>query len=476
MDSLIPSREVLGDDQRYNWVLPLTRPTPVTSAVNSVWYVGLPLSSAHRGSHSGGGEIIAGVEGQEKYQNEGTVYPHASLMEMITYHDLCFPDIKWTYLDLSHEFWDEIQERIRDDPPDVVAFSVYTATYVWALIVAAAVKASNPKSIVIFGNDHSSLLRSKILTGKYGREVVDFIGLGNNGPFTMMNLLYCLRGQIDLDRVPSLCYARNGELVEQPAPTYPLNRRRLPDYRLILEYLSNHYDNAFRTWYGEHYDLKRMITLAIDGGCTWGAHPKRRCKHCSIQGLTPKFADLDQIVTTLESVVGELSSNVYAAGDSTLGFSSNQWRGQSSFLDQLAERCAASPVLSRQRFLLAYGLVPEFLNSAELSRGFVRTWNVGVEAFDPQLLKADSKGVNKGTEQVIEAFELARQLDYRIYVSGILGLPGTTMSKLRREVEQWLALVDAFGDIITTVSRVAAGDHSRFAHVLGSDHRGRAYA
>lgn len=46
--------------------------------------------------------------------------------------------------------------------------------------------------------------------------------------------------------------------------------------------------------------------------------------------------------------------------------------------------------------MLAYGLIYEFLQSAELCKGFVKTWNVGLEAFDPKLLKGNSKGINKG--------------------------------------------------------------------------------
>jgi hypothetical protein len=102
--------------------------------------------------------------------------------------------------------------------------------------------------------------------------------------------------------------------------------------------------------------------------------------------------------------------------------------------------------------MLCYGLVREFLASAELCKSFVRTWNVGIEAFDPVLLRGDSKGVNKDKDTILRAFELARSLDYRIYVSGILGLPGTTLPQLRREVDNWLSLAEEFQDVIMTVS------------------------
>jgi hypothetical protein len=458
MMRLEPYEEVVGESARYNWRLPLPGDgvTPPGRRLRSVWYIGLPLTSAHRGSHSGGGAPIPGVGGQDRYLNEGTVYPHASLVEMITYHHLCFPLLDWRYLDLSHHDWDQIAAEIAECPPDVAAFSVYTATAPWAYIVAAAIKRANPRAVVVFGNDHPGVLHEEVLRGTYGSRLVDFVSIGNNGPYTMMGLLYALQGQLDLEAVPSVAYrGRGGDVVRQSAPTHPLNRRVLPDYSLIKKTLEQDYDPAFALWYGRHYELPRMITLPLDGGCQWGSRPTRRCKHCSIQGLTPKVADMEKVVPTLEAAVGALGANVYAAGDSTLGFSSSQWRGEFSFLDELADACAHSPVLRDHRFMLAYGLVPEFLQSARLCQGFVRTWNVGLEAFNPTLLKADSKGINRGQEQTVEAFELARDLDYRLYISGILGLPGTTLDLLHSEVESWVELTRAYQAIITTVSVAA---------------------
>jgi radical SAM superfamily enzyme YgiQ (UPF0313 family) len=456
---LEPYEEAVGETGRYRWQLPLDAAGEASASarrLRSVWYIGLPLTSAHRGSHSGGGALVPRLGGQERYLNEGTVYPHASLVEMITYHLLCFPLVDWRYLDLSHHNWADISEEIAESPPDVAAFSVYTATAPWAYIVAAAIKRANPAAIVVFGNDHAGVLHEEVLTGKYGSRLVDFVSIGNNGPYTMMGLLYFLQERLDLAAVPSVAYrGADGKVVRQSAATYPLNRRLLPDYSLIEKTLERDYDPAFALWYQRHYGLPRMITLPLDGGCHWGSRPSRRCKHCSIQGLTPKVADVERVVPALEAAVGRLGANVYAAGDSTLGFSREQWRGEFSFLDDLAEACDRSPVLRGHRFMLAYGLVREFLSSAPLCQGFVRTWNVGIEAFNPKLLKADSKGINGGHQQTMEAFDLARRLDYRLYISGILGLPGTTMELLDAEVKNWVELTHMYQEIITTVSVAA---------------------
>ncbi|GAA4826330.1 hypothetical protein GCM10023220_70400 [Streptomyces ziwulingensis] len=424
--------------------------------VRSVWYVGLPLTSAHRGSHSGGGALVEGAGDQARYANEGTVYPHASLVEMITYQSVCFPGVDWSYLDLSHLPWEEVRARIHADPPDVAAFTVYSSTAMWAYIVAGEIKRVNPRAVVVFGNDHAGILHREVLTGTYGSRIVDFVCTGNNGPFTMMGLLSWLEGTLEITRVPSLAYRDGGGGVcHQPAPSYPLDRRALPDYRLIEPVLKAYYDDAFKVWYGSHYELQRMVTLPLDGGCHWGRRPSRRCRHCSIQGLTPKTTDAGAAVAALEVLVGQLKSNVYAAGDSTLGMSGGQWGGEISFLDELAARCADSEVLRGRRFMLAYGLVYEFLQAAELCKGFVQTWNVGLEAFDPKLLKGNSKGINKGPDRVVEALELARSLGYKMYLSGILGLPGTTLKQLTAEVDNWLAIAEAYAGSITTVSVAA---------------------
>ena len=156
--SLEPVREVLGIDARYSWKIPLHRSRASRLPFRSVWYIALPLTSAHRGSHSGGGAQIAGAGSQEKYLNEGTVYPHSSLVEMATYHEICFPEVPWRYIDMSHIGWEAIREQIRENPPDVAAFTVYTATAPWAFIVAAEIKRVNPEAVIVFGNDHAAIL------------------------------------------------------------------------------------------------------------------------------------------------------------------------------------------------------------------------------------------------------------------------------------------------------------------------------
>ena len=287
--SLQPARETVGVDPRFFWIGDSLRPKLRSeNRLKTIWYVALPLSSATGGGSSGVGKDDVGEGERAKYENEGTVYPHSSLVEMMTYQREFFPRIDARYLDLSHESIASVLPELEADPPAVVAMTVYTATYIWALIFAAHVKRLNPHAVIVLGNDHASLMREVILFGPYGRRLVDFIGTGNNGPFTMMALLHALQRELPIERVPSISYRTAGRLVDQEASTYPLARRILPDYALIEPYLQGHYDRAFRHWYGEHYELQRMVTLPLDSGCHWGEHPKRRCKHCAIQGLTPK--------------------------------------------------------------------------------------------------------------------------------------------------------------------------------------------
>jgi radical SAM superfamily enzyme YgiQ (UPF0313 family) len=457
MMDLEPIEEIVSSaDSRYFWCDRETaHQLGAGPARKTVWYVALPLTTAHRGSHSGGGAQLSDAGDQSRYADEGTVYPHASLIEMITYQELFYPSYEWEYIDVSHVGWEAIRDRIAHEPPDVVAMSVYSATATWSLILAAEVKGANPDAVVVLGNDHAGILHREILTGDYGSRIVDFVSTGNNGPFTMMALLATLDGKLPLEKVPSIAYRSNGDVVNQAAPTYPLSSRILPDYTLIERDLETYYDPAFAVWYSAHYDMKRMVTFPIDSGCNWGKRPARRCRHCSIQGLTPKVSDVASVVTSMETLVGDLHANIYAAGDSTLGMSKNQWGGQFSLLDDLALACSESPILQNKRFLLAYGLVFEFLSSAELCKGFVRTWNVGIESFDPKLLKGNSKGINKGPDRIHEALELAKNLDYKLYLSGILGLPGTTMQQLKEEVDNWLAIAETYAGQVTTISVAA---------------------
>ncbi len=271
---LEPSIEQVGTDPRYQWDYPLQQPARASRKLRCVWYVALPLTTAHRGSHSGGGALIQGSGEQSRYLNEGTVYPHASLVEMITYHARCFPEVRWRYIDLTHSNWEDVKLLLHEERPDVIALTTYSATALWAYVVAAEAKLVNPRTVVVLGNDHAGILYREILTGHYGQKIVDFVSTGNNGPFTMMGLLYALQEQSDLERVPSIAYRHGGSVINQAAPTYPLRLRILPDYRLIESELERSYDRASHA----------------AGGPPSGRAPRspRPCRPAAVRGRRPR--------------------------------------------------------------------------------------------------------------------------------------------------------------------------------------------
>ena len=58
----------------------------------------------------------------------------------------------------------------------------------------------------------------------------------------------------------------------------------------------------------------------------------------------------------------------------------------------------------------------------------------------------------RAAEAIHASLELARTLGYKLYVSGILGLAGTTLRRLREEVEHWLSLAETYQDSMTALA------------------------
>ena len=68
----------------------------------------------------------------------------------------------------------EVIKAIKEQQPDVIAFSPLTSTYQWTLQVAAAAKKLNPNVKTIFGGVHASAVPQLLLK----RDCIDFVVVG----------------------------------------------------------------------------------------------------------------------------------------------------------------------------------------------------------------------------------------------------------------------------------------------------------
>lgn len=106
--------------------------------------------------------------------------------------------------------------------PDVLAFSVFTMNYLWALDIAQRVR-SKIDVVTVFGGKHVQALPHQVLANTQ----VDYIVRGE-GEYPLLELTQSLgNGQVDLS-IPNLGYKRGEELVLNPVRPLIENLDELP--------------------------------------------------------------------------------------------------------------------------------------------------------------------------------------------------------------------------------------------------------
>lgn len=93
--------------------------------------------------------------------------------------------------------------RIEATRPDVIGIGSTTVVFETTLMLAAALKASTPRTPIVLGGYHVSLLPEEAM-----RNTCFDVGVIGEGEFTMLELCYALDGKRALEDVQSICFRR----------------------------------------------------------------------------------------------------------------------------------------------------------------------------------------------------------------------------------------------------------------------------
>ena len=198
------------------------------------------------------------VESAGTWLNVGFVYIAGALRAAgyeVDYYDA---------MSLWHK-WPDIQKRIEDFRPDVVATTAYTASIVDSVKLCALVKKINPRIITAVGNVHATFCYDELLKGDHA--VLDYIVRGE-GEETLPMLLHCLNAGDDPKKVPGVAFWRDGGVEVTPKAPFIQNLDALPMAWDLVE------------WPIYSYRAKNNARLAIvssSRGC------QQKCSFCSQQ-------------------------------------------------------------------------------------------------------------------------------------------------------------------------------------------------
>lgn len=345
------------------------------------------------------------VESAGTWLNVGFVYIAGALRAAgyeVDYYDA---------MSLWHK-WPDIQKRIEDFRPDVIATTAFTASIVHAVKLCALAKKINPRIITMVGNVHATFCYDELLKGDHA--VLDYVVRGE-GEETLPMLLHCLNAGDDPKKVPGVAFWRDGGVVVTPKAPYVQNLDALHTAWDLVE------------WPIYTYRAKNNARLAIvssSRGC------QQKCSFCSQQlfwAQTWRARSPENFIAELELLSSKYGVQVAMLSDEIPTFDRERWE---RILDLMLERKVPVKLLLETR-------VDDILRDADIMDKYreagVEHIYVGVEAGNQATLDLFKKDTE--VAQSKQAIDLINGADIVSETSFVLGMPEDTPESIAETVE-----------------------------------------
>ena len=193
-----------------------------------------------------------------------------------------FDDKNYFYIPFLYKLFDckdKVIEKIIASKPDIIAISVFTDNYSWALYISGKVK-ERLNVPVIFGGIYPTSCPEVIIQ----EDCVDIVCIGE-GEYPMSELLESMEnGEIDYT-IKNLWFKKNGEIIKNLAR--PLNE--IDEYPI--------YDKEL---FENDIDMGDCYTALTSRGCPY------RCSYCSQNFLAKFYGHQDMRRMNIDKVISEL--------------------------------------------------------------------------------------------------------------------------------------------------------------------------
>lgn len=345
------------------------------------------------------------VESAGTWLNVGFVYIAGSLRAAgyeVDYYDA---------MSLFHK-WPDIQKRIEDFRPDVVASTAYTASIVDAVKLCALTRKINPQILTVLGNVHATFCYDELLA--HDHSVIDYIVRGE-GEVTLPMLLHCLNAGDDPRKVPGLAFWRDGGVVATPKAPYVQDLDSLPLAWDLVEW-------PIYTYRAKHD--ARLAIVSSSRGC------QQKCSFCSQQlfwAQTWRARSPENFVAELEMLSQRHGVQVAMLSDEIPTFDRERWV---RILDLMIERQVPVKLLMETR-------VDDIIRDADIMdkyrQGGVEHIYVGVEAGSQETLDLFKKDTEVAHSK--QALDLINGADIVTETSFVLGMPDDTPESIAATVE-----------------------------------------
>jgi len=309
-------------------------------------------------------------------------------------------------MDLANTKIEAVRDIIRTESPEIVGITSFTETRGNALKTAAIVKEVNPRTKVIMGGVHATLMYQQIMENY---DFVDIITLGESEN-TAVELFQAMKDSGDLGKVNGIAYRRDGEIV-------------VTEQRELIKDLDNipfpNYGDLDLTIYKEGYDFGRgkpRASIMTSRGCPFS------CIFCATRPIwgnwRPRSAG--NVLDEIEWLVSEHNFEIFSIADDL--FTLNKTRTK-EICEGIIKRGLHIEWSAQTR---TDCVSPEILTL--MKEAGCQVLQFGVESGSPTILKNLNK--NEKIEDVINAFAWCKEVGIKTQFNVIVGGPGETRATI----------------------------------------------
>jgi anaerobic magnesium-protoporphyrin IX monomethyl ester cyclase len=345
------------------------------------------------------------VESAGVWMNVGFVYIAGSL-RAAGYNPIIYDS-------MSHwHGYDDIEQRIIKEKPDVVATTAFTAEIVDALKVLKLAKEIDSEIVTVIGNVHPTFCYEEILREHH--SYVDYIVRGE-GEETMVELMDALSKGVDVTSVKSIAFWYANKVVLTTVRPFIQDLDSLPMAWDLID------------WSIYTYKPMKGSILAIvssSRGCN------QQCMFCSQQLYWERSwrgRSAENFVSELEYLRDTYGVNVVMISDETPTLNRKRWE---KILDLLIERKVGTKILMETR-------VDDIIRDEDImwkyKKALIDHVYVGIEATTQETLDVYKKDIK--VDQSKKALDLLNEQDIVTETSFVLGMPDDTKESMEKTLE-----------------------------------------
>jgi len=301
-----------------------------------------------------------------------------------------------------------IIERVRNEKPDIVAFSCFTGNYLWALSIACEIKKINSDIKNIFGGVHVTAVPERVIA----EDAVDGVALGEaDAVFTRM--CEAVVKPIGAEAPAGVWIKSGGEIIRGPDPKLPVDLDSLPFPAKDL-------------FYCRVPALQSEYMIMTARGCPYN------CTYCykSLSAFSPPGQNPIRR-RSVENVIGELEAAIKAWNVKMVVFRDDVFTLQKKWLREFTAEYRSK--IGLPYFCYTHPAALDAESADLIKEGGCSYVTIGIQSADEEQRRV-ALNRHYTNEQALRTVALLKERKIVVSADHIIGLPGDTSENLRSAI------------------------------------------